>query len=111
MIENETKQIKVINIELNDHNVTSDETPSTEEQLQIEETYEPLDVSKDLKENSESLLQNVETEINTQENYNKMSVKELKEIATNKNLGDAKMIKNMKKQEVLSLILNNEIDE
>ena len=53
----------------------------------------------------------METEINNQENYNKLSVKDLKDIARNKNLGDAKMIKNMRKQDVLSLILNNEIDE
>ena len=92
--------------------VTSDESPTTEEQLQIEQSYDALDLSKDVKENSEALLQNVETEINAQGNYNKKcKLKNSKKLQLVKYLGDAKMIKNMKKQEVLSLILNNEIDE
>ncbi len=105
MIESDTKEIKVINIELNQ------EEEEEEDELNLENANSTQLVTDlelvDKEENNETLLENVETEINNQESYNKLNVKQLKEIAVNKGLGDAKEIKNMKKQEVISLLVNN----
>ena len=104
MIESDTKEIKVINIELNQEEVNEDEFNLENKKLtQLVTDLELVDKE----ENNETLLEHVETEINNQESYNKLNVKQLKEIAVNKGLGDAKEIKNMKKQELISLVVNN----
>ena len=104
MIESDTKEIKVINIELNQEEVNEDELNL--ENANLTQLVTDLELV-DKEENNETLLENVETEINNQESYNKLNVKQLKEIAVNKGLGDAKEIKNMKKQELISLVVNN----
>ena len=104
MIESDTKEIKVINIELNQEEVNEDEFNL--ENANLTQLVTDLELV-DKEENNETLLENVETEINNQESYNKLNVKQLKEIAVNKGLGDAKEIKNMKKQELISLVVNN----
>ena len=122
--DNNTKQIKVISLELGSDTETNEnntffQEDNTNENLNIEKVEGNMDNNQSIDDVSEPSynplnqekvenVENMETEINNQQKYGKYNVKQLREHALEKNLGDAKIIKNMKKQDLLTLILNNE---
>ena len=119
-LDNSVKQIKVINLELGNDTESTDlksllKQSNINDNLNINienveqkvEENQSNDINSELSYNPLN-MKNMETEVTNQEKYSKYTVKQLKEYVLEKDLGDGKNIKNMKKQDLLNLILNNE---
>tara|TARA_Y100000389_G_scaffold204833_1_gene260021 strand:+ start:4640 stop:5473 length:834 start_codon:yes stop_codon:yes gene_type:complete len=119
-LDNSVKQIKVINLELGNDTESTDlksllKQSNIDDNLNINienveqkvEENQSNDINSELSYNPLN-MKNMETEVTNQEKYSKYTVKQLKEYVLEKDLGDGKNIKNMKKQDLLNLILNNE---